>query len=582
MLQSEYGQKAISEITTPKSDDKKSCGFLRLSKNRLMQHGALCVLLLLTLFRIWLIQNTGWLILADAIHDDMLMVRIANEIGHLAWAGEYDQYTLAKSAGYPLFLAIGHWLHLPYGVWLGLYIALVSAVTALSLRPLTQNKIIEGLIYLFILYQPIGFSYAGARIYRNALTPWAALLVFACLIALYLRRNEPSKTLYKWSLACAVSLALFWHIREDSVWILPFVIGASLTILIFKKHSSSVGLLKYIGALIFPLIFLGGSCLAVRALNYSCYGVFLENDRTQGTMPEAGSLLMDIEAGSDKRGAVWVSRKALKAAKDASPTMAKLEGVEYLWEKWAHDIFNDEEVWGDHFYWVMRNVLEYNGYFQGNAPETQEVFAKIASELRDGFDAGILKRKEGGWRLSSQHRAVYPDDITSSLWPALKVYISMGRHAYCDAYTRQSITGGNSLLPQTEQVLRMKFDGESSPAFPFSNAIINAYKIMGNPLMWSALLGFIIICLQCARHKKIRFDCLGILMMISSVFWGTYIDVGIAHLFSQWIDPTWGSYFYATAGYTAIAYCECIILSCLLNLRRSRTQALTLSDANGH
>src|SRR5262245_37425754 len=37
-------------------------------------------------------------------HDDLLFVRLAYRIGSGAWLGPYDQFTLIKGVGYPLFI----------------------------------------------------------------------------------------------------------------------------------------------------------------------------------------------------------------------------------------------------------------------------------------------------------------------------------------------------------------------------------------------------------------------------------------------------------------------------------------------
>ena len=46
---------------------------------------------------------------AGAIHDDALFVRLATHVAAGDWLGPYDQLTLAKGAGYPVFIALA-WL----------------------------------------------------------------------------------------------------------------------------------------------------------------------------------------------------------------------------------------------------------------------------------------------------------------------------------------------------------------------------------------------------------------------------------------------------------------------------------------
>ena len=59
-----------------------------------------------SLFRLVWQTNTPLNIWWNAGHDDGLFMRLAANISSGRWLGPYDQFTLMKGPGYPLFLAL--------------------------------------------------------------------------------------------------------------------------------------------------------------------------------------------------------------------------------------------------------------------------------------------------------------------------------------------------------------------------------------------------------------------------------------------------------------------------------------------
>src|SRR4051812_33972184 len=48
-----------------------------------------------------------------APHDDSLYIKLGNYLAQARWLGPYDQFTLMKGPGYPLFLAAANWFQVP-------------------------------------------------------------------------------------------------------------------------------------------------------------------------------------------------------------------------------------------------------------------------------------------------------------------------------------------------------------------------------------------------------------------------------------------------------------------------------------
>src|SRR3954470_21324193 len=62
---------------------------------------------------VFVLVNAPLSLLAPAMHDDGLFIKIAISLADLRWLGPYDQFTLGKGPGYPAFLALSHLFGIP-------------------------------------------------------------------------------------------------------------------------------------------------------------------------------------------------------------------------------------------------------------------------------------------------------------------------------------------------------------------------------------------------------------------------------------------------------------------------------------
>ena len=182
------------------------------------------LLLVMTVFRVLAGLRIPYMILANQRYDDRLLFENAYDLLSGVWLGSYDSYTLAKGIGYPLFLVLAKKLCLPYSVLLSLLQAAGAwlFVRAVSVR--WQNPYGQAILYLLLLFSPISLTLlVTQRLYRMAIVPGMVLVVFSSMIGLTLRKELPLKKQLPWAFLTGLTLAFFWQIREDSVWILPFI-----------------------------------------------------------------------------------------------------------------------------------------------------------------------------------------------------------------------------------------------------------------------------------------------------------------------------------------------------------------------
>ena len=66
------------------------------------------------LFKQFLIYNLPIMAVPKGIHDDWIMVHLAETLRNGQWLGEYNDLTLTKGMFFPLYLALCNFFHLSY------------------------------------------------------------------------------------------------------------------------------------------------------------------------------------------------------------------------------------------------------------------------------------------------------------------------------------------------------------------------------------------------------------------------------------------------------------------------------------
>ncbi|WP_407857028.1 hypothetical protein [Enterococcus hailinensis] len=368
----------------------------------------------LTILRLVLSAKAPYFVNMYAGYDDQLFVRYSKSILSGNWLGGYSTTTLSKGISYALFMVWANKLHISYGVFLGLFNILASSVSAFALKPLIRNRWILVFIYTFFLFSPVGFtSEYSTRIYRNPLVIPAVCLVIGCLVGLYFRRDTRVKIFACWSTGLAFSFPFFWYIREDSLWILPFVFVGLLiiagavffdTIKSFRLKEwqsffSNLVLTKQKVIKLFlcllPFIFLFTTTKILQSLNNQYYGVSIVNDRTGGSFKDVSKQLIRMDDGTNlnqTNATIWVSKEALKKAEKVSPTLKSIsKNIDWIYNgsPWS----GGEEIAGDIIFWALRDAAAQAGYYK-NAKKTEVFWQKVNTELSEAYANGKLEKKK--------------------------------------------------------------------------------------------------------------------------------------------------------------------------------------------
>lgn len=476
------------------------------------------------------------MILADQRYDDRMMFENAGNLINGVWLGDYNSYTLSKGISYPLFLVLARKLFLPYSALLSLLQAAGAGlfVRALSLR--LQNPYGRAALYLLLLFSPVSLTLlVTQRLYRMAIVPGMVLLVFSGMIGLTLRKDQPLKRQLPWALLTGFALAFFWQIREDSVWIMPFIAVMTVwnigyVILVLHNRISRKQILLHYLVLILPmfLLFVGNSGIA--AINALHYGVFLTNDRTEGSFAELMSLFYRLESDTTVSSDIWISRDTIAKAENVSPTLQQLcPLLDTYVEDWATA---NGEIPGDHFSWVLRDAVQDSGYAE-DAVSAQNFYNSVFSELLTAIDQNELSLKQdGAVYFSSQSRGVPVGEIPGILSDALQNIWKIAGYTDCalsssvrstgrlsDIRRMEAFTSCLAIYPTLSQFQATEYDSianetlydfnevYSSGIVSLLNRITSVYRLLGRPVFLAALLCFCILTFRVLReilHKNIK------------------------------------------------------------------------------
>ena len=332
--------------------------------NRLtLSNGSLTVLFFLfSLAYLILAMHLPVYLITQAGHDDALFWGHAEQIINGDWLGNYNNLTLAKGAGFSLFLAMNAILGTPVTLLIALFYLLACGLLAKTLIALNINKQFVLFIFVIILFHPALFP---NRIIRDTIYPALSLIVISGVIRLIFAPQPYDNTLTS-VIPYGSALAWFWLTREEGIWIVPSImILLILRVIQLKKQNLPLKPVFYRLGVFSVIAILWVSLVAM--LNYYHYGKFETVDFTGSAYSNALKSLNSVDVGEDLPY-IPVSSAKRQVIYNVSPSFRQLQdyfedkGKNWMIPSCAIYPWTCGDYAGGWFDWALRDAVASQGY----------------------------------------------------------------------------------------------------------------------------------------------------------------------------------------------------------------------------
>lgn len=343
-------------------------------------------------------------------YDDLWMVSHAASIRANNWLGVYDQWTLVKGAFGPFFLAVCSKLGISFLTAEQLLHSFACLVVVIGFLPIIRSSVSRIVLFAALLFDPISWAaWTFQRVYRSGLTVSQVLIVIGCIAALYLRRSRPILALVPWAFGAGVGLVTMWHNREDTAWILPFVLVASAILMLdtiwemfrtwrsqeVEVRSATKGAARCVGALLvsaLPLAMLGGSNLLISRENLQVYGLGCYNEINDCHFPDFMNAVYSVKWDtSNLPDRIDVPLEKWQYLYTLSPTLDSIsDSMDWAIDAWSR---GTGDVQNGMLIWPIRDAVRHAGYYQASGPKgaaaTDRLYQTIAEEINAAIDSGL-------------------------------------------------------------------------------------------------------------------------------------------------------------------------------------------------
>ena len=261
-------------------------------------------------------------------YDDLLYVNWAANILEGRWLGEFNYLSYSKLPGYSIWMAAVKSVGFPLLLAQQLVSILTAILAVLLLRLVGASRLISGSVFVSIVLAPHAVSYTQTRVLRDFLSGELTLLLLLCSASFLVLRNWWSVLLA--SLSSGLLLGFYSIIREEWIWVLPFLF--SIPFLRFWVLSGTSNLIKEtLPRLLLGFVLISGAVIYSRDLiasrNLEHYGEKRLSylDLSNGPGNEMLTALSRIDSNQDRLPFVSVPTESLDLAYKVSPTFRSIQ-----------------------------------------------------------------------------------------------------------------------------------------------------------------------------------------------------------------------------------------------------------------
>ena len=330
---------------------------------------------------------------SKGICDDLLLEKWGVNIAQLNWKGDFDCFTFAKLPGFSIYLAVLNILKLPYLFTTNVLYLIGAIVLVYALSNVIKSKTWLCIIYAVLAFNPIMTSYLTTqRVYRNGFGVVLTVWVIGSLLCYYFSAcKKKFVESFIWMIFLFFSIGFMWITKEDSVWMLPFLIGvlvASFINLLARRKDMKIWYRLIL--LVVPFVGMVSFKMLVKVLDTNMYGA--------SSLEYFDLVVEDMKSveSPDKTEIISVPYSTLEKLCEVSPTLDSIKG-ELLHEIEAYGWYDtdpDDGELDDGWYgWAVMSAVENAGHYV-DAKETNAFYKKIYGEIEAGFDGGKIEREK--------------------------------------------------------------------------------------------------------------------------------------------------------------------------------------------
>lgn len=327
---------------------------------------------------------------ADERFDDALFYQHGISILQGHWLGPYNDLTLMKGPGYPLFLAANALIGLPVTLTQALLYAAACTITSCTLYRLCGRISVALVAFLIIEWHPAILEHR--EIIRDDISAAQMLLILTCCCRFLFLETSRLRRL-AWAIAGGLVFGWAWITREDSGWILPgLLLMCGLYLLRLRNEKRAMA------AIGVSMAAFGASSLAVvgtiATINLAVYGTFLEVDFKSPSFLKALSVLESVRVGEPVPH-VPVPDKVRQAVYKVSPAFASLQpyldGPGKVWTGGGCSLMPSTcgDFAGGFFEFALRDAAAAQGYYAQPASAAR-FYNRLWREVHEACRSGQL------------------------------------------------------------------------------------------------------------------------------------------------------------------------------------------------
>jgi hypothetical protein len=350
----------------------------------------------------WILVSVGALVLRVLVpplayftspHDDGLLVQHAASILDGDWLGSYNNRTLAKPAGYSIFLAIIHPTGLNPAIPTWGILLVGSTLIFLALVALRMRALSVLFVFASLMLNPALLGAEASRVYRDGFIASLATLGFgvAMTLGLQLAKSASGRRyllqVAPLSLLAGLILGVIFVTKPDATyWLAPGMAMCVVATASFRLGTAHWfrRIIKAFGVACIAGVGLAIPFVAVSEKNHATYGYFGTEDFYSGASASMWSAWARVNGGSTRRF-VPITQAQRESVYGISPTAAKLRPFLELPPDtgWRHlscvgSGVCDES--GGYFVWDVRDAFTLSG-LSSTEEEFQTSQQQIARDI---------------------------------------------------------------------------------------------------------------------------------------------------------------------------------------------------------